>query len=71
MTSTVEKITKIVWKISEDAFEDGRRQERNRILEMLGEEIAKQEQAASTLDETGILIGLKRAELHVKELKWT
>jgi hypothetical protein len=38
---------------------------------MLNEEINKQEEAASTLDETGILIGLKRAELHVKELKWT
>jgi hypothetical protein len=38
---------------------------------MLNEEIAKQEEAASTLDETGILIGLKRAELHIKELKWT
>lgn len=35
MTSTVEKITKIVWKISEDAFEDGRRQERQMIIEML------------------------------------
>jgi hypothetical protein len=45
--------------------------ERNRILKMLNEEIQKQEEAASTIDETGILIGLKRAELHVKELKWT
>jgi len=35
MTSAVEKITKIVWKISEDAFEDGRKQERERIIELL------------------------------------
>jgi hypothetical protein len=53
------------------AFNSGIQHERNRILKMLGEEIAKQERAASTLDETGILIGLRRAELHVKELKWT
>ena len=53
------------------AFNSGIQHERNRILKMLNEEIHKQEEAASTLDETGILIGLKRAELHVKELKWT
>jgi hypothetical protein len=53
------------------AYNSGIQQERNRILKMLNEEINKQEQAASTLDETGILIGLKRAELYVKELKWT
>jgi len=53
------------------AFNSGIHHERNRILKMLNEEIQKQEEAASTIDETGILIGLKRAELHVKELKWT
>jgi hypothetical protein len=53
------------------AFNSGIQHERRRILTMLNEEIAKQEEAASTLDETGILIGLKRAELHIKELKWT
>jgi hypothetical protein len=53
------------------AFNSGIQHERNRILKMLNEEIEKQEEAASTLDETGILIGLKRAELYVKELKWT
>jgi hypothetical protein len=53
------------------AFNSGIHHERKRILKMLNEEIVKQEEAASTLDETGILIGLKRAELHVKELKWT
>jgi hypothetical protein len=52
------------------AFNSGIQHERNRILKMLNEEIRKQEEAASTIDETGILIGLKRAELHVKELKW-
>jgi hypothetical protein len=53
------------------AFNSGIQHERNRILKMLAEEIQKQEKTASTIDETGILIGLKRAELHVKELKWT
>jgi hypothetical protein len=53
------------------AFNSGIHHERKRILKMLNEEIVKQEEAASTLDETGILIGLKRAELHVKEMKWT
>jgi len=53
------------------AYNSGMQQERNRILRMLNDEISKQEEAASTLDETGILIGLKRAELHVKEMKWT
>ena len=53
------------------AFNSGIQHERNRILKMLNDEIAKQEQAADTLDQTGILIGLKRSELHVKEMKWT
>jgi hypothetical protein len=42
-----------------------------KILLAIKQEIIKQEEAASTLDETGILIGLKRAELYVKEMKWT
>lgn len=71
MTSGLDRVQEIVWKISEDAFKDGRKQERELILKMLNEQISKQEEAASTLDETGILIGLKRAELHVKEMKWT
>jgi hypothetical protein len=61
----------IIASSSVRAFNSGIQHERNRILKMLNEEIQKQEQAASTIDETGILIGLKRAELHVKELKWT
>jgi hypothetical protein len=53
------------------AYNQGARDERGRILFAIKQEIEKQEEAASTLDETGILIGLKRAELYVKELKWT
>jgi hypothetical protein len=53
------------------AYNQGARDERGRILFAIKQEIEKQEEAASTLDETGILIGLKRAELYVKEMKWT
>jgi hypothetical protein len=53
------------------AYNQGARDERGRILFAIKQEIEKQEEAASTLDETGILIGLKKAELYVKELKWT
>jgi hypothetical protein len=53
------------------AYNQGARDERGRILFAIKQEIEKQEEAASTIDETGILIGLKRAELYVKELKWT
>jgi hypothetical protein len=53
------------------AYNQGARDERGRVLSAIQQEIQKQEKAASTLDETGILIGLKRAELYVKELKWT
>jgi hypothetical protein len=35
MTSAVERISGLVWKISQDAFEDGRQQEKHRIIEML------------------------------------
>jgi hypothetical protein len=53
------------------AYNQGARDERGRILFAIKQEIEKQEEAASTIDETGILIGLKKAELYVKELKWT
>jgi hypothetical protein len=53
------------------AYNQGARDERGRILSAIKQEIEKQEEAASTIDETGILIGLKKAELYVKELKWT
>lgn len=53
------------------AYNQGARDERGRILFAIKQEIERQEEAASTIDETGILIGLKKAELYVKELKWT
>ena len=53
------------------AYNQGARDERYRIISAIEQEVKKQEEAASTLDETGILIGLKKAELYVKELKWT
>ena len=53
------------------AYNQGARDERGRILFAIKQEIEKQEEAASTLDETGILIGLKKAQLYVKEMKWT
>ena len=53
------------------AYNQGARDERGRILFAIKQEIEKQEEAASTIDETGILIGLKKAQLYVKEMKWT
>lgn len=35
MGGAVEKVQEIIWKISEDAFQDGRKQERQRIIELL------------------------------------
>ena len=35
MSSTVDKVSEIIWNISQDAFADGRKQERERIIEML------------------------------------
>lgn len=53
------------------AYNQGARDQRGMMLKAIQDEIAKQEQAASTFDETGILIGLKKAELYLKEMKWT
>ena len=53
------------------AYNQGARDERYRIIAAIEEQVKKEEQAASTIDGTGILIGLKKAELYVKELKWT
>jgi hypothetical protein len=53
------------------AYNQGARDERYRIISAIEEQVKKQEEAASTIDATGILIGLKKAELYVKELKWT
>jgi hypothetical protein len=35
MTSAVDRVSEIIWNISQDAFEDGRKQERQRIIELL------------------------------------
>lgn len=35
MTGAVERVQQVIWKISEDAFQDGAKQERQRIIEML------------------------------------
>ena len=35
MTSVLERVSKIIWNISQDAFTDGGKQERERIIEML------------------------------------
>ena len=35
MSLTVDKVSQIIWNISQDAFDDGRKQERERIIEML------------------------------------
>jgi hypothetical protein len=56
------------------AFNSGIQHERQRILTMLEAEIKKFEDKPEELDTfeaTGVYLGLKRAHLHVKELKWT
>ncbi len=35
MPGALERVQEVIWKISEDAFEDGAKQERLRIIEML------------------------------------
>jgi hypothetical protein len=35
MTSAVDRVSEIIWNISQDAFADGRKQERERLIEML------------------------------------
>jgi hypothetical protein len=55
-------------------YTNGKREERNRILVMLEEEIARFEKHPYKLDSFdthGIYLGLKMAHLHVKEMKWT
>lgn len=56
------------------AFNSGIQHERRRILTMLEKEIKEFEEKPGELDSfeaTGVYLGLKRAHLHVKELKWT
>lgn len=73
MTTALDRVSEIVWKISEDAFLDGRKSERERILKLLDELITAEEAKPENLKEDGIglAIGLRRAKLYVKELKWT
>lgn len=55
-------------------YTNGQREERDRILVMLEEEIARFEKHPYRLgefDTHGIYLGLKMAHLHVKEMKWT
>lgn len=35
MATALDRVSEIVWKISQDAFEDGRKQEKQRLIEML------------------------------------
>lgn len=55
-------------------YATGQREERDRILEMLEEEIERFEKhpyKLGSFDTHGIYLGLKMAHLHVKEMKWT
>jgi hypothetical protein len=55
-------------------YATGQREERDRILGMLEEEIQRFEKHPYKLDSFdthGIYLGLKMAQLHVKEMKWT
>jgi hypothetical protein len=72
MTTALDRVSEIVWKISEDAFLDGRKTEREAILKVLDELIESEEERPENLKEDGIgvAIGLRRARLYVKEQKW-
>jgi len=35
MSSVVDRVSEIIWNISQDAFADGRKQERQRLIEIL------------------------------------
>jgi hypothetical protein len=35
MGGVVDRVSEIIWNISQDAFEDGRKQERERLIEIL------------------------------------
>jgi hypothetical protein len=52
------------------AYNQGARDERERMLRAIREQVAKQEEDAWNFHDTGILIGLKKAELYLKEQKW-
>jgi hypothetical protein len=74
MNDVLQRVHKIVGDMTEDAFLDGRKQERERVLKMLEEEIERFEKhpyKLGSFDTHGIYLGLKMAHLHVKEQKWT
>ena len=74
MSDVLLKVHSIIGDITQDAFLDGRKQERERVLKMLEEEIERFEKhpyKLGSFDTHGIYLGLKMAHLHVKELKWT
>jgi hypothetical protein len=55
-------------------YSNGQLEERNRILQMLEQEIERFEKhpyKLGSFDTHGIYLGLKMAHLHVKEMKWT
>lgn len=64
-------LQELIAKSTIRAYNQGAIDERYRIIAAIQEQAKKEEEAASTIDATGILIGLKKAELYVKELKWT
>jgi hypothetical protein len=74
MNDVLHRVHKIVGDITQDAFLDGRKQERERVLKMLEDEIERFEKhpyKLGSFDTHGIYLGLKMAHLHVKEQKWT
>lgn len=74
MSDVLQRVHKIVGDITEDAFLDGRKREREQVLKMLEKEIERFEKhpyKLGSFDTHGIYLGLKMAHLHVKEQKWT
>lgn len=67
------QLQELIASSSVRAYQQGARDERGRILYTITEQIQKIEntQADLTLEQTDILRGLKKAELYVKEMKWT
>lgn len=53
------------------AYNQGALDERYRIIAAIEQQVIKEAETESTVYATGILIGLKKAELYVKDLKWT
>jgi hypothetical protein len=67
-------MTKAVAKNKYSGYTKGQMEQRERILSMLEEEIARFEKhpyKLGSFDTHGIYLGLKMAHLHVKEMKWT